>query len=253
MNIQSANRAAAVSPQTIEARCPHGGMPGSCPSCSGGGGGGGGAAKKSTAGLMGWNEAYAVWKSIQTGKTREADYQKAVTGNQQGIGQEGFVQTLRMTAALMLARFVQNLMVMNARMQQAVVSMARAVGQVLSSVQNVFVQAGRQLLGLGQNITQLMASVGEKLASILGDTKKLLEDILHHNVENLKALFARLAFVERMQQIRELAAKVFRQFMPRQVFRAVSRRIKSLLGGLKKLFGGRNNSDPSPETGAPVI
>jgi hypothetical protein len=180
--------------------CAHGYAGPGCPQCGGGGGGGGvGGAKRNTAGLMTWNEAWAVWNALKTNNARQADYLKGVAANRHHVPL-GNGALSGMTA--LMARFVQ-----------AALPTVRVVADALGSMGRSLTRIAQ---GMQQSVLLLLKGVSnkgmaDKLASLLGDGKKLLEDVLHHNVENLKSLLARLQLAERLAQVSELMEKALRE------------------------------------------
>ncbi len=210
------------------ARCPHGGAPGACPLCSGAGGGGGGATKRG-AGLMGWNEAYALWKSIQVAQARNTDYLKASAGNQNRLQNEAFSLSLRQMATALLLRFLQGTAPALMLLNRAITSPIKT----LANTANAFIQTINRPV---QMLAARLIDISDKLATILGDARKLLDDIRQHNIENLKSLLARFAWIGQLAKIQNLVGKVLRQFATGQIFRSVARRLKSVLGGLKRFF-----------------
>jgi len=98
---------------------------------------------------------------------------------------------------------------------------------------------------LGQGL-QPIIDISDKLAAILGDARKRLDDIFHHNGEMLKSLLAQLQWEERMGQVQSLMKRVLGQFGPRQIFRGIERRVKGLFEKIIGLFG--KPQDPPEET-----
>jgi hypothetical protein len=219
-----------------EGGCPHGAPRGACPACNGGGGGGGSAGKK--AGLMTWNEAYGLWNALRVARIRNEDYLKGANLNQFRQNQEatalqrGLVFSVLVRLQPALATFLQSPTLL-------LTTLARGFGQTMTGFRNA-------LSGFREAIVQpflAVAGIADKLATILGDARKLLDDLLHHNLENLKALIRNSRFVLLMQQVEGLLKQVLQTFSPRRAFKTVGRRLSSVLG---KIFG-KNSEDLDEE------
>lgn len=170
--------------------CPHGGAPGACGICSGGGGGGG--SKKNTSGLMSWNEAWATWNAIQLGKTRQADYLKAVNTSQQMLAEQTFAMTLRATVLAFMARaqaMLQPALQALGRVFSALSTPLKSAAQLLSQLGNA-VRAGMQTLGEGvKNLLAQLSDVAAKLTmAVLGESFTRAREWVEKNLENLKKL-----------------------------------------------------------------
>lgn len=224
----TASPATARQAPTMEGGCPHGAPRGACPLCSGAGGGGGGGRSK-TAGLMTWNEAYAVWNSLRIEKARNEDYLKGLAISQARMNQEQAKPTQGLLMNF-LARYAPALANFFANPPQLFAVMARGMAQLSTNMQNALISFRNTLIQTFQGVID----ISDKLAAILGDSRKLLEDILHHNVENLKALLSRLQLDVLMQHVDGLMKQVLHQFAPRQVLKTIERRIRSVLS---KIFG----------------
>lgn len=218
---------------SIQASCAHG-YAGGCPICNSGGGGGGGAAKKNTTGLMTWGEAWAVWNSIQVNKARQADYLKGVAANQARIQQEILANNNRMPATL-LSRLMQPALPVLQSFSQMLANSGRALERTFQGIQQPLQTI---LQRLSANVS--LHGIADRLAAMLGDGKKLLDDILQHNLETIKRRLARLQFAERLAQVKELAEKVLQAIAneaARQLQELKQRMIRAW-EGIKHWFSG---------------
>lgn len=227
LQIPSYTSGSAAKTANVETRCPHGSVPGSCPACSGGGGGGG--VKKSTAGLMSWNEAYATWHAIQLAEARQKDYLQSSAFQQERLQREVQTQAIRNLVQALWARFANGAPPFLANVGLVTVNTLRAAVSILN--------APRTLVAtLRERIIQPLIDITDKLATMLGDAKKLLDDIFHHNLEVLKSLIAQFQWQERMAQVQSLMKRVLGQFSPRKILSGLADRAKSLFAKIWGLF-----------------
>jgi hypothetical protein len=179
--------------------------------------------------MMGWDEAYATWHAIQVGKTRQEDYLKSTVFQQDCLQREVQAQAIRTLAQSLWLRFVNGASPLFVNISQTATNTLRGLLPLLNSPRNA--------LGvLRDRVMQPIIDITDKLATILGDAKKLLDDILHHNVEVLKSLIAKLQWEERMAQVQSLMKRVLGQFSARKVFSGLVERVRSLFGRLMGFF-----------------
>jgi hypothetical protein len=199
-----------------------------------GGGGGGGTGKASTSGLMNWNQAWALWSSLQLSQAHQKEYLKGVQANQ-ARQQQGNVQ-LPARLIMVAARLFQSMGMQG--VAQRLNTLAQNVNQFTNSVQNgIKAMVRLSLRGLDRiNIT-------DKLATILGDGKKLLDDILRNNVDALKNLMTRFQFLERLAQVNHLMEKMFKTLATEatQWIHEIGERVEQVLEQLKRLFKKTRN------------
>jgi hypothetical protein len=192
---------------------------------------------------MTWNEAYGLWNALRVARIRNEDYLKGANLNQFRQNQEatalqrGLVFSVLVRLQPALATFLQSpALVFSA--------LARGIGQTMTGFRNA-------LSGFRETIAQpflAVAGIADKLATILGDARKLLDDLLHHNSENLKTLIRHNRFVLLVQQVEGLLKQVLQTFSPRRAFKTVGRRLRSVIG---KIFG-RNDADQDEENRLPA-
>lgn len=231
MQIQSYNSGLATKNTKTETRCPHGASPGACPACSGGGGGGGSAKK---AGLMSWNEAFAVWNAIQVAETRKKDYLQGAAAQQERQQHETQIRAIRNLAMAMLGSMSRGLPPGLATIMPIAATAMKNGLEWLANLPRNLATIIQQRLAQG---LQPIIDISGKIASLLGDIQNRLDDIWHHNGEVLKSLLAQLQWEQRMGQVQSLLKRVLGQFGPRQIFRAIEQRVKSLFGKILGLFG----------------
>lgn len=174
---------------------------------------------------MNWNEAYALWKSLQVGQVRQADYLQGLERQQQAAQQHLFSSELRLSLANQVARLI--------------VGAQTVISQWIAIPQRLFSQIGAQLQQTIQttlqhtaNLLQRVVDIADKLATILGEAKKFLDDQLHHLLEEGKALLRRLQALAHLTQVTELAYKIMRQFFSGDILQTAYR---SIQGALHKL------------------
>jgi hypothetical protein len=226
--------------QPVENHCPHG-VVGACALCNpAGGGGGGGSVKRNTAGLMTWNEAWSVWNALQVAKTRQADYLKGVQSHQLDLQQQVISANQKSPLMAGLLRLTQFVSPFAQRFSQAMDRVFNSLGQGVRAAQNMI-----------RMLTQSFMSntnIADKLATLLGDSKKLLDDILHHNVENLKSLLARFQFAERLAQVGQLMEKALKSLASEaaQWIQEAAERTQRALDRIKRWFkaGSRQSKRP---------
>jgi hypothetical protein len=210
-------------------------VPGSCPACSGGGGGGG-AAKKPGPGLVGWDEAYALWHAEQLAKTRQADYLQASATQQERQQRAIQAQTIRALAQTLWTQFANN-------PPPFLVSVGTGAAQAFRSLAQLINTPQTLASFLKERLLQPVIDITDKLAILLGDAKKLLDDSLHHNNEMLKSLIAQLQWEERMAQVQSLMKRALGRFGTRKIFRGLEIRIQALFEAIKGLFGQSGQPD----------
>lgn len=228
MQIQSAHQQSAAKQSGIQA-CSHG-MVGACPQCMGSGGGSGGGVKRNTAGLMTWNQAWAVWNALQTNNARQSAYLKGTAINQARMQQDALASLQRMPLGNLLVRLMQAYLPIARGFTQATALAGRVVEQMVRGLENVARQLASALVDGNR--------IADKLASILGDGKKLLEDILHHNIETLKSIMARLNFAERLAQVNKMMENALRTLAAEtaQWIHEAGEQVQALFEKLKRWF-----------------
>lgn len=177
--------------QAIGGGCPHGSAPGACGVC-GGGGGGGGVSKKSTAGLMGWNEAWATWNAIQVNKARQGDYLKAVNATNERVASQTFAAQIRAAAQALLVRaqaVFQPVMQMLGRVGAALANPARVLAEGMARLADGL-QQGVQTLKEGvRDLLSRMADMAAKLTmTVLGDFMQRTREWMEKKLQDLKKL-----------------------------------------------------------------
>lgn len=179
---------------------------------------------------MGWNEAYALWKSIQVAQTRQQDYLKGTITNREQQQQEGFRLNQRLTASTLLARFVQNMLPALATFRQAALLPGRVLNQAFVAIRQSLVNTLAQATGR-------LIDISDKMATLLGDAKKFVDDFLQHSDAIFKRVFGQLRLAERLAQVESLLGKVLKKLAPRRVFQSLTRRAQSFLASIKRWFG----------------
>ncbi len=202
--------------------------------CGGAGGGGGSGARK-TSGLMGWSEAYALWNALRIARVRNEDYLKGMSDHQFRQMREND----RSFLLPFLGKLFPRLPVFLAWISQPFSPFAQLLNQGLNRLQNwLMPQRTPSVPRSG-----FLSGMAEKLATLLGDARKLLDDIRQHNVENLKSLLARLRRNQMLQFVEGLVGGMLRQFAPSRVMGAIQRRVKSAVDKLFGLFGNEPEAE----------
>jgi hypothetical protein len=197
---------------------------------------------------MSWNEAYAVWSAIQVAETRKKDYLVASAAQQERQQQETQIRSIRNLAQAMwnsLARGLPPGLV--AIVPAAAAALRNGIDWLSNAPQafSIFIQAR-----LGQGV-QPFIDISDKLAAIFGDFQKRLEDMMHHNDQILKSLLAQFQWQERLGQVQSLISRLLGQFGPRQIFRGIERRVKSVFQKILGLFG--HSQEPDEEETADTL
>ena len=228
------------------AGCLHGQGAG-CPIChgGGGGGGGGGSPKRNTAGLMTWNEAWAVWNALKVNNTRKTDGLQQSADNQIRLQQDIAGSGQRSLLLMTLSRWMQPVFPVIRVVSQGLRTVIDGTLDRLTSLRQTAQQAAR---GLFQTLTQApsLLSLREKLTAILGDNRKFLEDLLQRQQAYWNRLKARLNFFERMTEVgqsmekalRDLAKKMSREL--RNVTDQMKRFVREGIRWLRYPRSGRN-------------
>ena len=201
--------------------CPHGSAPGACGAC-GGGGGGGGAVRKNPSGLMGWNQAWAVWNSIQVNKAHQTEYLKGSAQLNEQQQAQNFAATVRQMVATAIARFTQSILMPMAqglnRTMAAIGTAMAGVGQGLSQMAGRVATVIQNALNgeILKNVAAQVLAVVERLATALGELRQRAEEWLEKNVEAIKTLLYK-HLVKRLQNavsfagLKEFTGKVIQQ------------------------------------------
>lgn len=148
---------------------------------------------------MSWNQAWSVWNALQIAKTRQEDYLKGAQNNQLNLQQQILSAQQRSPLMAGFLRLMEFATPLAQRFSQMVTGSLNSMVRGVQTAQSV-VRALAQSLLPNINIT-------DKLATILGDGKKLLDDVFHQNVESLKSLHARFQFAERLAQVGQMMEK----------------------------------------------
>lgn len=214
-------------PAAIGNRCPHGSAFGACGQCGGGGAGGG---ARRTSGLMSWNEAYALWKSIQVSQARQADYLKAVQNNQEHLQkqaqQTGFLQALSRAFGHPILQMGQ---LITSAMKGAWQGLQTSLGKVVQNAQQTVRQFTAHLSHLGAMFAQASA----RLATMLGEAKTLLEDIWQSQAEGFKALMMRLMYPLKLQRLQGMFRNLLGKLTPQKLVERLKLGLQSLLKQLR--------------------
>lgn len=225
------------------ALCPHGVAPGICPSCSGGGGGGGGKAK--SPGLMSWNEAFSVWSAIQTAETRKKDYLK-------GVETSIFLKQNQANHGTPLANSQNGLFT---RFTQSVLSFLQGLG--IRTNPNAENPAGKHINQptdlktvamptLSEQIAALGRLAAQKLAALLNDSLKLVEEGLRNNLEVIKSLIAQMKWKEALGNALYSLGSIFQSGRVRSLLETLKEQAQAILG---QWFGNLGlQTEPEPES-----
>jgi hypothetical protein len=190
---------------------------------------------------MSWGEAYSVWNSIQTTKNRQADYLKAVSNNQQQLQNQTQATGLRLAAAALLARALVGLAGMTQSVGRLLSLPVRLAGQLTDGVRTTLSAMMRTLPGGQPTLNAL-----QRLGSMLGDARQMLEEILARNVEHLKKLMVRAQWVQRLfspENMKALASQLAKAFARNPILRTVGKAVKSILGKLRRWFGDETQEE----------
>lgn len=190
-------------------RCPHGSPVGACAACMGGGGGGGGSAPKNRAGLMTWNEAFALWQSIQNAKLLHADAQKSSMNKEFRIAMES-----RLWAAgfLMLNTLNQAVKFISSGLQSLWAFSKSSIARLATPLTSALGKGAGLIAKTTQQIINRFVDVSDKLAVIFGEQQKLLRELLTKNLERLRKLAFLFEIAQRLSfigEIRKKAAQLF--------------------------------------------
>ncbi len=219
--------------KTTLGQCPHGMMPGACPACSGGGGGSGGG-KTKTAGLMSWNEAYAVWNALQVNENRQKDYLKNSSVNAFLRQQEARQQP---QAPLSPLPFLNEL-------TRTIASWLGALGfgkapntpdPMTGRTQNALIpQPGETVAA---QLAAMARSASQKLAAVLADAVNIIETAFENNLEVLKSLMAQLKWENLIGNAYRLMGRLLGPARTHSVLETLNEKMKPLLNGLARLLG----------------
>jgi hypothetical protein len=227
MQVQSYH---AASTQT---RCPHGGVPASCSACSGGGGGGGGGIKARVPGLMNWSEAFAEWNAIQVAQARQKAHLKSLAAASQLRNLETYNHLSGQTPTQL---FFQNL-------GQSLAKLLKGLTAPLLSTKTTGLDneeegadpAVHTLDRANRTPGAVLALVMNKLVAQLGEAQRMLEELMHHNMELFKRMLRRLAWRKSLLVAFTSAQSFLAQLKPKKLLRQALRSILSWLGLQKKL------------------
>ncbi len=204
--------------------CPHGFSQMSCSKC--GGGGGGGAAPKRTAGLMSWNEAYALWRSIQNARIREEDYLR----NREASVRQSAVETNRLlfmqSIGATLMRWVPSaaLATMAAVLRAVVLNPITLARNVIASVPAAMSQA---LQGIKAAVVTV-ADIADRVATVIGEKLKALQEFLSENLKKLRAQIFKLNILKSLKSIWNFPKAFKEEWLPSAIEK-FKRRIFSFL------------------------
>jgi hypothetical protein len=211
---------------SVQARCPHGGSPGSCSACAGGGGGSG-ASKARIPGLMNWSEAFAEWNAIQVAQARQQAHLKNLSAatflKNQEANQQLNGQPLHPT-------FFTNL-------SQSILKLLNAArGLVFGKEQTLGNEAGAISLAKPQTAKATLTFSGgielvlNKLAAQLDDARKMIETFIHHNAELLKSMLRRLAWQQNLMVAFALSKDFLNKLKPPVILKKAFRSLLFWLG-----------------------
>lgn len=211
----------------VQGQCPHGVAPSGCPSCSGGGGGGG---KSKSSGLMSWNEAFAVWNALQVAENRNKDF-------------------LKSSAAVALLREKEN----NRSTTGPLINLANVMMKMTQNLTTVLkawgvnpplvatLQKGLTLLTsiiynqsetLSGQLLQLSKLASQRLAALLNEAIRIVENAFQSNVEAFKALVAKLNWQEAVKGTYTNIRRLFESLKTSSVLKKIKQILSMFIGSL---------------------